>query len=349
MSIVLDLWGQRGWAGAEVAGESHYAEAIRAVLGKSFKPSGSEIVVNAQLLPEPSNRFDLNAVAVWCGPHQVGYLPKEDAARYVAVLSALVANGWTPQVQARVWSADWSYDDEEFDDGDSFRGSVRLDLAEPHMLVPGNMPPSGEHRTLPVGAAIQVTGEEKHLGALMPHLKAEGECWVYATLHELVEPTARASKTVVEVRINEQRVGQLTPKMSGELLPAVRHLAETGALTSARAIVKGNRIKAEVVLYVARAHELPETWLNNGTASDVAPSSPLVADPGRSHTDPGKVDQTAPVSHRPIPPPPTSVRFAVPPGWPTPPAGWVPPLGWRPDPGWPPAPDEWQWWVPAWD
>jgi hypothetical protein len=120
---------------------------------------------------------------------------------------------WLPQVSARVWGAQWS----DYD-GDgrrpTFQGSVRLDLAEPHMLVPANLPPAGDCRMLPTGSAIQVTGEEKYLDALAPFLRPEGECWVYASLHEVVEQLARSTRTVVEVRIDGACVGQLTRKMS---------------------------------------------------------------------------------------------------------------------------------------
>jgi HIRAN domain-containing protein len=347
MSIAFDLWGQRGWAQVDVAGESHHEKAIRAVVGDNRKAGGSETNVDVQLVPEPNNRFDRNAVAAWCGSHQLGYLPKEVAPRYVAVLSGLVANGWTPQVQASIWAGVESYGDDP-GRGD-FYAQVRLDLAEPYMLVPANLPPSGEHRTLPLGNAIQVTGEEKHLDALALLLRPEGECWAYATLHEVVEETARTSKVIVEVRIDGERVGQLTPKMSGELLPAIRHLVEAGVTTSARAIVKGNRIKAEVVLYVARAHELPASWLDEpmGSQRPMATGAVSIADPPVTASAP--VEQRPPRQHAPIPPAPTSIRFTVPPGWPAPPREWVPQPGWRPDPSWPPAPEGWQWWVPAWD
>ncbi|MEH1130055.1 HIRAN domain-containing protein [Micromonospora sp. CPCC 206061] len=343
MSIAFDLWGQRGWARVDVAGESHHAKAIRAVVGPDLKSGGSEIKVDVQLLPEPNNRFDRNAIAVWCGNHQLGYLPKEVAPQYVSVLSGLVANGWTPQVQARIWASVFSYDDEP--GRGEFHASVTLDLAEPHMLVPTNMPPNGEHRTLPLGNAIQVTGEDRHLDALAPHLRPEGETWAYATLHEVVEETARTSKAIVEIRINDERVGQLTPKMSSEVLPAIRHLAEAGVTTAARVIVKGNRIKAEVVLYVARAHELPDEWLRETARA----RQPAVAVATASSAPSPAAAYEPPRQHAPIPPPPTSIRFTVPPGWPTPPQGWAPPSGWRPDPSWPLAPEGWQWWVPAWD
>lgn len=332
MSIPLDLWGQRGWAGVDVVGESHYGKSIRALFGKRLQPGGSEIETTVQLLPDPKNKFDRNAVGVWAGSRQLGHLSREDAARYEPVLSSLVAQGWAPQVSARVWAADWSAGR----DGDGFQASVRVDLAEPHLLVPANPPPSGAHRMLPRGSAIQVTGEEKHLDTLVPWLRAEGECWVHVTLHELVEQLARTTRTVIEVRIAGDRVGQLTPKMSGEVLAAVRHLDQHGLACGAQAIVKGNRIKAEVVLFVPRAHELPESWLSQPATVSV---SPVPADP----------PPAAAGEHSSIPPAPAGIKFVVPPEWPQPPAGWTPPPGWRPDPAWPPAPYGWQWWVPSWD
>jgi collagen type III alpha len=253
-----------------------------------------------------------------------------------------VSQGWLPHVNARVWGAEWS----EFDDRKTtFRGSVRLDLAEPHMLVPANLPPSADCRVLPTGGAIQVAGEENHLDALAPFLRPEGECWVYVTLHEIVEQLARSTRTVVEVRIDGARIGQLTPKMSGEVLPAIRHLATAGTTTAARAIVKGNRIKTEVVLHAARAHELPDSWLATATDAASVPST----SPAPVSVVSVVAETTVPREHGPIPPPPTGIKFNVPPNWPPPPAGWTPPPGWRPDPTWLPAPDGWQWWIPVWD
>ncbi len=324
MAVAFELWGQRGYPHANIVGESHYGPAIRSLFGQDFKAQGSELTRPAVLMPESGNSHDRHAIGVWVDGHQVGYLARGDAVRYYPVLVVLLTGGWAPQVNARVWGAEWDDNDGR---GATFRGSVRLDLADPHMIVPANLPPSEGHRLLPSGRAIQVTGENKHLPELTPYLRPEGECWVHATLHEIVERSARTTHSLVEARLDGMRVGQLTPKMSGELLPAVQHLAGQGLTTAARAIVKGNRIKAEVVLYVARAHELPDSWLG------VAPAATIE----ERH------------EHGPIPPPPTGVRFAVPPGWPTPPEGWVPPAGWRPDPTWKPAPENWQWWELVWE
>lgn len=344
MSTPFDLWGQRGWASIDVVGESHYKESVRTLFGADLKGDGAELETTVRLVPDPKNKFDRNAVGVWAGGRQLGHLPRDEAARYAPVLSALLAQGWAPQVSARVWASQWSSD--YLVRGD-FSASVRLDLAEPHLLVPANAPPGEPHRMLPVGGAIQVTGEEHHLDTLMPWLRPEGECWVHVTLHEVTEQLARSSRTVVEVRIDGARVGQLTPKMSGELAAAIRHLSESGLATAARAIVKGNRIKAEVVLYVSRAHELPDSWLTDAVgqvAADRSAQTSAVVSVQPSAPAPAAVRE-----HGPIPPAPRGIKFVVPPEWPQPPAGWIPPPGWRPDPTWPPAPEGWQWWVPVWD
>lgn len=298
MSNPFDLWGQRGWASAEVAGESHYRDALRGLFDSRIPANGSEITVDAQLLPEPLNRHDRNAVAVWVGAVQVGYLPRDAAKRYAPVLMGLVARGWTPQVGARVWGAQWSPGE--------FNASVRLDLAEPHMILPANSPPPQAHRVLPTGGAIQVTGEDRHLDALAGWLRPEGECWVHATLHELTEQLARSARTVVEVRIDGLRIGQLTPRMSGEVLPAVRHLADRGLVACTRAIVKGNRIKTEVVVYAARAHELPESWLG----SPIESASQQQVGPAAAQAGPPPTTPPQPVPPQPAPAAPVEASAA---------------------------------------
>ena len=362
MSEASDLWGQRGWASTEVVGESHYTSSIKALIATGIKGDGAEMTAAVQLLPEPLNKHDRHAVGVWAGSRQIGYLSRQDAIRYSPVLLALVARGWTPQVSAQIWAQQWSAGG---GDRGSVSASVRLQLAEPHMLVPANQPPDKPHRLLPAGAAVQVTGEEKHLDALAPWLRPEGECWVYATLHEVTEELARSSRTVVEVRVDGVRVGQLTPRMSGDMLPALRHLGEGELTTAARAIVKGNRIKAEVVLYAARAHDLPASWLDAAASPATQPQRParMVPPPAPMPTAPTPapvIPAATPVLAAepvvtPLPPTETGagapldaaaeLRFNAPPNWPAPPPGWKPPTGWAPDPTWGPAPPGWQLWI----
>jgi len=268
----LELWvRQTDWANQEVAGESHYTDALRSLVG-SVPRAGIDAWTEARLLPEANNKHDPNAVAVVCSDRIVGYLPREDAARYAGPLSALVAAGWAPTTRARIWVGYAESWDDRRRTAKSIIGSVRLCLPEPHLLAPVTSSPDGPYVLLPVGAAIQVTGEEKHLAALLPWLPDEGECWVHATLHDLVETGPRTTKRVVEVRVVGSRVGQLTPKMSGELLPAIDHLAGRGAVTVARAMVRGNRLKADVVLYCQRSGELAPQWFDEPIRRGIAES-----------------------------------------------------------------------------
>jgi hypothetical protein len=343
----IDLWGQRGWHGQEVAGESNYASAIRKALGNHTGRDWVEVTTVAQLVPEPNNRHDPNAVQVLINGDVVGYLPREDAARYAPVLSGLVASGWLPQVSAQLRGAmveDYDYDSRgRALTTTQFVGSVRLDLAEPHLLVPANPAPDDRHVMLPHGNAIQVTGEEAYLSTLAPLVGQAGETWIHVTLHEITE-AARSVKTLVEVRVDGLAGGRLTPKMSSELLPAIRHFTDAGLLTAGRAILKGNELKADITLYVARSGELAHDFLSlatsgprpGATTPSVIPGQ-LVASGHDSRSPESAITAAADAGW----------RFNPPPGWPPAPDGWVPPEGWNPPANLPPAPTGWQWWVSA--
>jgi collagen type III alpha len=338
----FDLWGHGNWCNQEVAGESHYLAALEKVLRKSGG-GRDEVETTALLVPEPDNRHDPNAVAVLIQHETVGYLPREDAAKYRALLDHMVGSGFAARVPCRVWGGQIT--DHGYDRAgrvtleERFRARVTIALAEPHLCLPVNTAPQAPHVVLPHGGAIQVSGEEHHLSDIKPLLRMEGESYAFATLHEVSDSTGRTVKHFVEVRLDANRVGQLTPKMSGELLPAIRLLDSMGYLPVAKAKLKGNHLKAEVCLYCARAHELPNDWPGPiGNAGD-AQADTRAPDGGSS-----AVPSTN-VSHAPIPPRPTRIRFAVPPGWPTAPEGWEPPPGWQPNPSWPKAPHDWTFWV----
>jgi hypothetical protein len=181
-------------------------------------------------------------------------------------------------------------------------------------------------------------------------------------LHEFADTGTRTSKDLVEVRIDGHRVGQLTPKMSGDLLPAVRHLAAKGLLTVVKAKVKGNRLKAEITIHSARAHELPADWPGEVRGPRSAPAPETVSrnpalragavesvaaavSPSAAPAPGALAAAGPPAAAGPIPPKPTRIRFVPAPGWPPPPDGWEPPPGWMPDPAWPPAPAGWQFWA----
>lgn len=302
--LVTPVWGQ-GWENFDVVGESSYGDAIRGLLPKSLGEAGEEASVQVLLTREPDNKYDRNAVAVRADTGTVGYLPKEDAKRYAPVLDALAANGRVAQTSARVWGCmrqDWDSNRK------SFMGSVRISLPEPHMLFPANLPPEMPHEILPVGSAIQVSGEEDYRDNLAPWLSSHGAAWVHATVHPVVETTARTSKTLAEIRIDGRPVGRLTPKMSQDVLPAVDHLSQRGLTTCVRAVVKGNALKSDVVLYTARAGDLSQDWLATVEARGTAARQPAELAAGAAQV----VQEPAVITE----PPPAS----------------LPPANWYPDP-----------------
>lgn len=291
----LEVWGQRGWAGVDVVGESHYTRELQALLPKPLPPDGAEALVPVTVVHDPSNKYDSNAVEIRASSGVIGFLAREDAKRYAPALDAIQAEGLNAATMARVWGMNR----EDWDSrGKKFFGSVRIDLPEPHLLRPVNQAPDVPHQLLPMGSAIQVTGEENYREATSKYLTPHGECWVHATLHEAVDESGRTPKSFVEVRIDDQTAGRLTPKMSGELEPAIRFLRERGHACAVRAIVKGNQLKAEVVLYTKRAHELDQAWFDSLPQPTDEPLAEAADDRGAS----AHAEDASPAAPPPLPP-----------------------------------------------
>lgn len=350
---VFRLWSRGKWPQVDVVGESHYKESLRSLFPAKLPADGSQSIdTTAILLPEPTNKHDPNAVMVLVQGKHVGYLAREDAARYAPVLNQLIRANLQPETSCNIWAHE--YDDYVGTDrrGRSvyrteFGGGVRIVLEEPHLCLPTNAPPTVPYVMLPQGAAVQVTGEENHLDAISPVLRPEGQSSAYVTLHPVTEQLTRSTREVLEIRIDGRRIGQLTPKMSGDFLPAVGLLESLGYQAAAQALVTGNRLKAEVTIYAQRAHQLSADWPNVEPATDIkaggAVDSPTMSSVERDSVD--AVTNTAPRQHRPLPPKPTRIRFNPPPGWPAATPGAEPPPGWMPPAEWPVAPDGWDFWV----
>lgn len=64
-----------------IVGESHYREEFIALLGPSNE-RGEDEERTADLICEPDNPYDHNAVAVWIEGHRVGFLSRDSALVY---------------------------------------------------------------------------------------------------------------------------------------------------------------------------------------------------------------------------------------------------------------------------
>lgn len=329
-----EIWGRRGWASVDVVGESFHGAAIRAMLGSGkLREDGVELLTKVHLIHNHLNPQDRNAIEVHGSTGQLGHLSREDAARYASVIDHLQGRGLIATTEARVWGRDGT----DWETGKpGFIGSVRVDLPEPHMMFPHNQPPTEPHQMLPNGSAIRVsTLADNYAEATAPYLSSAGECWVYATVSEVIDQGPRTSKHFAEVRIDNHIVGRLTPKMSGDVLPAVDFLNQRGFATCVRAIVKGNQLKSEVILHAARAGELPQEWVNalplNGPAPNLEPTSPTSGTPEATTTR----GLTAPTAGDPgylSPPTARATAHQTPAALPPKAVEPAPPAGWYPDP-----------------
>jgi hypothetical protein len=96
----------------EVAGEAYHLDAFTRLFAAAGRPLGGVVIRNATLIPEPTNPYDRNAVAVYIDGLHVGYVPAEDAPRIQPIAFAHNRSGRHLTVLARVWACcedgDWS-------------------------------------------------------------------------------------------------------------------------------------------------------------------------------------------------------------------------------------------------
>lgn len=82
-----------------VVGESHYQPAIRAACG--WKPDEDTLFeCMAELVPEPTNPHDENAIMVKIDGRQVGYLSREDARELGPAIAAGIRQQGTGMCRA---------------------------------------------------------------------------------------------------------------------------------------------------------------------------------------------------------------------------------------------------------
>lgn len=349
----MDLWTKGDWPRVDVVGEFFHKAAYRRILPSPVPRDGTDISVRAHLIPEPGNRHDPNAVAVSVDGLTIGHLAKEIAPEYQPMLIDLNQRGRAAVVTCHIHA-------NEFSDGQSGRPdlyvSAALVLDEPWMCLPINAEPSAPFALLPYGSAVQARKEEEHKEVLAAYLDDHGERWAWGTLHRIEVGGARTQKAVVEIHLDGRTVGELTPAMSEKYLPVVDELQSCGRLTAARVIVKGNRVRADVILHAMKANELTKEWLDSNLAEviasprrqadsePVAEQADVLAKPLRGVQPLAPAPGPLPVEMRVAHPATHRYRFNTPPGWQDPPPDWCPPSGWKPPASWPPAPDRWTFW-----
>ena len=215
-----------------VVGEAYYLHDLLQVCGGRTSNGPRIKLATAQLVLEPSNPLDRNAVAVFIGGAKVGYLPREDALRFHHVIRYLSDAGRPATCRARFTGA--------WDRGPRDRGHVGvvLDIGlEPRPL-------RRSPAFLPCGRSVTVVDEEKHQELLAGFLDRSTRLETVALLGGLDD------RQRLGVYIGGHLVGRLTPKMTERYLPLASYVHHTGFPPSCEAVIRRGDKKVEVELNV---------------------------------------------------------------------------------------------------
>ncbi|HEX8769038.1 MAG TPA: HIRAN domain-containing protein [Jatrophihabitans sp.] len=250
----------------ELKGTEHRQDAILSLLPRRGLRDGVDLETTGQLIPEPTNPYDANAIGCWVQGRLIGYLPREEAARYTAPLAQFVRSGLVPTTNVRLWVRE--FEEYDYDGGREakkkrYYTSARVGLAEPDLLGPVNLAPPKPRAELPDGGAVKVTGTQENLQHLLAVLADRSAAWAYGVLEPMTLSGARSSKTVVQVSINGRPAGTLSPQMSTYYLPIVQPLTAAGCHAVVRVLLKGSPVSVAATVYAARAHEIPREWFHN--------------------------------------------------------------------------------------
>lgn len=270
MATALDhyeLWNeQRGdWCNYDIVGEKSYGATILSLLPRGWSRDGFELRRTFELIPEPDNPHDPWAISVRADGRTVGYLPREDCKSWANAVRRVVASGCVPVVPGRIYAYEavrWEDWDGRNNRQKEFAAKVQLKLGDPQSALPINNQPAVPYTIVPRSAIVQVTKEDEHSEALLKFVPEAGYGMLFVSLHEFVPARSTSAKSVVEVRISGERIGQLTPQMSQRFLPMIRHLESRGLVTVCWGDVKGSAVAAEVRIDGIKANEADNDVLN---------------------------------------------------------------------------------------
>ncbi|SMH34236.1 Protein of unknown function [Rathayibacter oskolensis] len=243
LSTVLRLPNADGTPTIDAIDEAERIEEIADALGRPVRPG--EVVeewLDVELIPEPDHPTGAPAVSIRARGRVIGYLP--EAASYRPSIDRIVASRAVPVTRARLRV-------ERGEEG--LRASLRIALPSPDLVVPLNSLPTSRYSVLPWGRGLQVLREDEHFAQLTGIV--EGRGLVLVTLHLL-------PSDLIEVRLDGDRVGELSAGTSPNFAPTVRHLKGMGLTPTAYAALRSSPLKAELTLQAARASELPAHWVD---------------------------------------------------------------------------------------
>ncbi|MCT2329980.1 hypothetical protein M3G73_07195 [Corynebacterium sanguinis] len=259
------------WCDVDVNGEYYHRNEIRKAAIAAGPGVNGEYRFRVSLVCEPDNPYSTSgkAISVRNGVDVLGYIPKELAEKYYPEIARVCASGMVPETAGRLWVS-----------GDLFSSDPKMYLSvallDPGLNAPLNDPPADGWALIPYGKTIQVTKEADHFDVLEDFVPETGRGRLLVSLHR-EKLGVKTPQIGVEVRLDGQRIGELTKASSEKLLPAIEHFENQGFDSVCYATIQGSSVAAEVTLNVLRANEMDEDALNP-TASPLARLVPFEID-----------------------------------------------------------------------
>lgn len=252
---ICRLWTQaRSWCDYELTVEKQYLPAIRSLFPPDWPGGSQELTPEVELIPEPYGPRGMWDISLRAQGRTLGHIGEGDAPAWAGVIRRIMASGFIPTTTSRIWANEYDgWDDVEFN------AYVRIALGEPSDALPLNQPPAVPYTMLPRSSIVQVTKEDEHFDTLAKFVPAGGYGTLFITLHE--QASAGRAKPHVEVRIDDEPVGRLTPQMSQRFLPMIRHLRDRGLLTACWGDINGSAVAAEVRIDGIKANEATQEFL----------------------------------------------------------------------------------------
>lgn len=244
------------WCDQRFVGAHFYRSTVRKLQKVATVTEDGALRFPISLVPEPDNPYSKSGCAIsvrWNGK-TIGHLPDDDATKYWPELCRIAASGHVATAHARL----------------RFRGSLRdadtklfgsVDVRKPGQWVPLNDPPLEGYAFIPQGGRIQVTKEADHFDVLQDFVPPQGTGLLIVTLHRVLVGK-NGDLPRVEVRLDGERVGELSKISSEKLLPAVEYFETLGLSTSCIAQIKGSSLAAELILLAQKATEMGDELLN---------------------------------------------------------------------------------------
>jgi hypothetical protein len=218
--------------------------------------------VDVVLRREPTNEHDRNAIRVEVLGQHVGYLQRIVAADYSVVIEGAAM---TPD-PCLIAPGVITWETNEWEDGEGkteshLSAEVLVHVPAAEYLFPLDRPPANAI-VLPALRIIQVLGEEEHLSTLVSLLAGKDTVATVAELVHQITQGAKSAKETVDVEVRGSRIGWLSPASAKHVLPLVRLAGSLGRPLTCFVTLSGNSLNVEAELWVCRATELSEGWID---------------------------------------------------------------------------------------